>query len=88
MLTTTKSGFSRPSIRKAKPAETAPAPSGPRHRGVPYSVVQDPAGAWVWQVMPNAMLHAYDYAVAGGYRPTREAAELAARMAIDVQLDA
>jgi hypothetical protein len=58
------------------------------HRGVPYQVVED-SGVWRWKVLPtNPGLHAYEYSVPHGFRPTREAAEAAVRAAIDMQIDA
>lgn len=61
----------------------------PAHRGMGYSVVQDSGGVWRWKVHPsNPGLHAYEYSVPHGFRASREAAEAAARAAIDQQLDA
>lgn len=65
-----------------------PAFQHPRHRGIAFSVIED-GGVWRWKVLPaNPGLHAYEYSVAHGFRPTREAAEAAARAAIDMQHEA
>jgi hypothetical protein len=79
--------YVKPHLRK-KP--TPPAPPAPRttHRGVPYQVVEE-SGVFRWRVLPaNPGLHAYEYSVPHGFRPTREAAEAAVKAAIDTQLDA
>jgi hypothetical protein len=81
----------RPGIRKQSVADAlakrAAPPQGLRYRGVPYATVQEPTGVWLWKVLPANTMHAYDYTVASGFRPTRESAEIAAKMAIDTQLD-
>ena len=80
----------RPSIRKAARSQpvAATAPALFRHRGVPYSLLED-SGVWRWKILPtDPALHAYEYSVPHGFRPTREAAEAAARTAIDIQVDA
>jgi len=59
----------------------------PSHRGVSYSTMQEPTGAWRWKVLPANQLHAYDFAIPSGYCATREAADAAARAAIDAQFD-
>lgn len=60
-----------------------------RYRGVPYSATQEPIGGWRWKVYPaNAQLHAYEVSIPSGFCASHEAAEAAARAAIDAQLDA
>ena len=82
----------RPGIRKQSVAEAlakreAPRGGASRYRGAPYSIVQDATGVWMWKVLPPNTMHAYDYAIASGSRATREAAEVAAQLAIDTQLE-
>jgi len=73
------------SVAEALARQSAPR-VGQSHRGTRFSVTQGPTGAWSWKVLPaNPQLHAYDYAIASGWAATREAAELAARNAIDAQ---
>jgi hypothetical protein len=83
----------RPNIRKKSVAEALAERAVPRaaatgHKGVRYAVTQDPAGPWRWKVLPANALHVHEYSVAHGFSVTREAAEAAARAAIDAQMDA
>jgi hypothetical protein len=74
-------------LRRKPAAEKPAAPAHPRYRGVAYTVVEE-SGVWRWKVLPASPgLHAYEYAIPHGFRPSREGAEAAARAAIDMQLD-